>query len=148
MPSSSCSGYYAPNRLRLLPATKLPTESNIEYMSLWLLTGTPDTKSVKKTVTLAVTEFVYVYIPKESTQVSGWELNAQVRVLVLKPGAKVGPGFGHTVQVVDPSSLLPVPAAPLFASVRLLGSRNGPGQLIGLHRKKCREDRIEQSKAA
>jgi hypothetical protein len=36
------------------------------------------------------------------------------------------------VQVVDPSSLLPVPAAPLFASVRLLGSRNGPGQLMAV----------------
>ena len=132
MPSSSCSGFYAPNRLRLLPVSKLQTDISIEYTSLWLLTGTPDIKSVKKTLTLTETEFVYVYIPTDSTQASGWELNAQVRVLVLKPGAKVGPGFDHTVQVVDPSSLLPVPAAPLFASVRLLGSRNGPGQLMAV----------------
>ena len=124
------AGFYASNRLRLLPATNLPTDSPLPKKSLWLLTVTPDSKSVKKK--LGVEEFVYVYVPFESTKVAGWEFKSQVRVLLLSPGAKVLQGFEHTVQVVNPSSLVPVPAAQLFASVRLLGTRNGPGQLMAV----------------
>ena len=131
MPSSlDGTGFYAPTRLRLLPASILPAEAPFDKTSFWLLTVTPETKGGKKT--FAVAEFVLVYVPPESTNIAGWDLGNQVRVYVVGPETLVTPGFQHTVQVVDPCKLIPVPGAQLFASVRVVGSRNGPLQLMAV----------------
>jgi hypothetical protein len=131
MPSSlDRAGFHAPNRLRLLPASILPAEAPFDKTSFWLLTVTPETKGGKKT--FAVAEFVLVYVPPESTNIAGWDLRNQVRVYVVGPETVVTPGFQHTVQVVNPCKLIPVPGAQLFASVRVVGTRNGPLQLMAV----------------
>jgi len=131
MPSSLDGGdFYAPSRLRLLPASILPAEAPFGKTSFWLFTVTPESKAGKKT--FAVAEFVLVYVPPETTKVAGWDLGKQVRVYVVGPETLVTPGFQHTVQVVNPCQLIPVPGAQLFASVRVVGTRNGPLQLMAV----------------
>ena len=49
MPSSlDGAGFYAPTRLRLLPASILPAEAPFDKTSFWIFTVTPESKGVKK----------------------------------------------------------------------------------------------------
>lgn len=134
MPSSfDNAGFYASDRLCLLPAKCLPTDAPFEAMSLWLITTTPPSKGFEKV--FGVSEFVFVYVPEESTKIRDWNQKSTVRVCVLGPNTTVRPGFSHTVQIVDPVSLIPIPAARLYSSVRVVGTRqskSSPGQLLAV----------------
>jgi len=133
MPDSlDAAGFYAATRLRLLPASQLLTDAPFDKRPFWLLTVTPEGKGCKNK-RYGVAEYFLVYVPPESTKIATWELEKNVRVLFFGPETVVTPGFEHTVQVVDPAELLPVPAAEMFSSVRVIPSRNGPGQIMAVH---------------
>lgn len=136
MPSGTdAAGFFASDRLRLVESTSFPVDESNGKMTVWLHTATSKAKSEKKA--FGCQEFVVVYLPVASTSAQDWNLSKTVQVCVPAPGVRILPDFEYTQQVVLTSSLIPMPAARLFLSMRLSGKqRKGgshtPGQMLAV----------------
>ena len=107
----------------------------LDKISLWMITATAQKGSAKKT--FASREYVLVYLPMETTSVKDWKLLSSVQVWVPAQGSVIQPGSLYTTQVVQPRSLLPFPAAPLYSSVRVIekvrkGESSAPARILAV----------------
>jgi hypothetical protein len=73
----------------------------------------------------------------ETTSVQDWKLASSVQVWLPAQGSVIKPGFKCTTQVVQPSSILPFPAAPLYSSVRVIqkqrrGETSAPARILAV----------------
>ena len=110
-------------------------DTELDKISVWMITATAQKGSAKKT--FASKEYVLVYVPMGTTSVQDWKLSASVQVWVPAQGSVIKPGFKNTTQVVQPSSIIPFPAAPLYSSVRVIekqrkGETSAPARILAV----------------